>query len=255
MAEMKNNSDEPMIFNEREIGMRLTFEQWLERAGFHHKLSEVPIRPMGGRMNCILFPGETGVIAFSSRALEMDKYTVLYEPIESPLPFIGARLIGYQASFRHWKDLKQQYPFNKKSYGYPEELENYNHPEAENLTFEVNDAQIFIEFDIDIVFPSYGSYDGLSWIILYDSSDRIVNVLFTRPIYCDGVGCFTARKYHLFGVGSNSRVSREPIIAPGQFTDWWEPVMELLAEQLQRVDHIRVLNELQNSSMCSKPLE
>jgi hypothetical protein len=206
-------------------------------------------------INCILLPGETGIIAFGSRAIDIGKYTILRESIADPLLFTGARLIGYEPLFRSWKDLKQQYPFSEKAYGYPGELEYLFHPEAINLSFWIDGGQFFIEYDIELVFPPYGTYSGLSWIILYDSSDRIINVLFTRPIYCEGVGCFISGTYHLFGIGSNAHVPRDPTAAPGQFTDWWRPVMELTAEQLQRVDHIRLFSELQNWSMCMKPLE
>jgi hypothetical protein len=252
MAEIRNNSDDLMAFNQREIGMTLFFEQWKDWAGRQsHIISEVPIYPLDGRMNCMLFPGETGVIMFSSRTGGMSDYTKTVDDIEGPLSQRGVRLIGYQGASRYWRDLKELFPFNKPSYGYPDMLENYNHPEAENLVFRIDGARIFIEYEIEIRFPDYGSYDPFSWIILYDSSDRIVNILRTRPIYCEGVGCWDPKRYHLFGIGSNSQVSREPATASAQFTDWWKPFAELTADQLRSVDRIRVLNEIQNEAMCS----
>jgi hypothetical protein len=259
MGEIKNNTDEPMIFNEREFGLHLTFERWWEWANVYHGLMEVNLRPLNSMfqvMNCIIYPGETGVVAFNTRAVcPNNTYCPRTEEIiTEPLHQEGTRLIGYEAFYRRWADLKRQYPFDREYNGYPEELYEGYHPAVENISYRMEGERIVLEFDVDIIFPAYGHHDTASWMILYDAEGKIINILFADPIYCEGVGCFISRTYHLFGIGSNLYIDRRPTVAPDVFTDWWKPIMELTEEQLQLVDHIRVLNELQNFSMCSNPL-
>jgi hypothetical protein len=207
-------------------------------------------------MNCILYPGETGIVAFTSEAdrPEVNPDLPKDEILSDHPPQQGTRLIDYQAFFRRWKDLKQQYPFDQEYYGYPEDLYEGYHPAAENLSFRIEGARIIVEFGVDVDLPSFGGHFTASWMVLYDIQGKIINILFSDPTYCMGVGCFDSRMYHLFGVGSNSHVARDPTISPNVYTDWWKPIIEMTEEQLQQVDHIRVLNELQNYSMCIDPL-
>jgi hypothetical protein len=260
MAEMVNNTDEPMIFNEREVGLVLTFERWWERAGDRHGYDQVNLRPIVGTiqsMNCILYPGEKGIVAFFSRSVEIISDNTMPgggEVLSEPIQQQGTQLIGYQALFRPWKDLRQQYPFNEPVYGYPDELKNSYHPEAENFTYRLEGNRIIVEFDVNVQKPEYGGHYASSWMILYDKDENIINILQTVPLYCKGVGCFKNRMYHLFGIGSNSYVKDDPTVAPDVYTDYWKPLVEIDNEQLQLIDHIRVLNELQNYSMCIDPL-
>jgi hypothetical protein len=255
MAEMVNNTDEPMIFNEREVGLVLTFERWWEWAEIYHGYKEVRLRPLSSiyqSMNCILYPGEKGVVGFTSVAESPEKGQDLpNDEILSEYPAQqGTRLLGYQAIFRQWEDLRQQYPFNEPVKGYSDELFTGYHPAANNLQYSIIEGKIIFDFDVTIKLPKYGSNYDLSWLLLYDSLGRIINILFTRDIFCDETYCLGQEEYQIHGIGSNNRITSD---MDGN-THWWKPLIEITDGQLERIDHIRVVNEIMNASICMNPL-
>jgi hypothetical protein len=257
MAEIVNNSNDVIILNDREEVIKITVESWWDWGGYYHGFADYFIQPISGTTNCILFPGETGIIGFGSMAHEPFGSTDperTYE-IPGPLEYQGTRLYEYQAFFRRWKDLKLEYPFNQSYYDYPEVLVNDYHPKAENLTFRIDGAMILFDYDVRIVLPPYGSPDDTAWLILFDKNDNIINIFYTHDPFCiGGRYCMQFEKYHVHGVGSNSRVSANKDKPTEVQNQWWKPLIETTEARLQRVDHIQVLNEIRNSSMCSIPL-
>jgi hypothetical protein len=257
MAETRNNSGEPMIFNEREIGIRLQFEQWWKYVGYHHVFLEAPLRPLSGsvqRMNCILYPDETGILVFTTWNTCDDRTCPRKDEIsQEPPGQLGTRLIGYQATPRRWEDLRNLYPFNQAYYHYPEKLDEYAHPEAQNLTYRIDGSKIIIEYDTDLDLPTFGDVD-VAWLILYDGDGIIINVLYSHDNFCNQKSCLGLDRYHVKGIGSNSRPMLQSA-TPGVYPTWWRPLFDLTDDQLKQVNSIRVFTELQDWNICENYLE
>jgi hypothetical protein len=258
MAEMRNNSGETMIFNEREFGIRLYFEQWWEHVGYHHALFEANLRPLSDsvqRMNCILYPGEAGILAFNTwGTCTMEKDCPRKDEIsQEPPGQLGTRLTGYQGTPWLWKDLRNLLLLSFH-YHYPEQLDQYAHPEAQNLTYRIDGSQIIIEYDTDVNLPSFGDVD-VAWLILYGGDGKIINVLYSRDNFCTKKSCLGLDRYHVTGIGSNGRPALEQSATPGVNTTWWRPLFDLTDDQLKQVNSIRVFTELQDWNICENYLE
>jgi hypothetical protein len=128
-----------------------------------------------------------------------------------------------------------------------------SHPQAENLVYRIEDKKIFFEYDINILDPR-GLPAPYTWIYLYDSQGKIINVLGSSPTYCNVVFCFTSRQYHVYGVGVSNPASLTPWETPEAITNWWRPYAELTADDLRLVDRIKVFTEIQDESVCNQEL-
>jgi hypothetical protein len=255
MGEMRNNTDQPMIFPGREKGLRLDFEEWIYYGKYYHFIDSAFIVPGidSKQMNCILYPGETGVVTFDLSQICIGLSgckNQLMEDLTNPPKQLGYQLIGYQGLYWRWEDLKDKYPFKRD---YPAELDGRYHPQIKNLSYRVEDSYIFIEFDAEIYIPAYmrGTREP-SWIILYDHAGRIINILNTntdifQTRYESGV-------YHIYGVGRNDMALPKQWVTPDIHTQWWRPMIELAPEDMQRVDHIRILFEIDNVDICINPI-
>jgi hypothetical protein len=245
-----------MIFPGRESGLRLDFEEWGHYGKYYHDIYSAFIVPEDvyfKKMNCILYPGETGVVTFdlSQICLELGGCQgPAGEDLTSPPKQLGYQLIGYQGLYRRWEDLKDKYPFKRE---YPAELDKRYQPLADNLVYSIRYSEISINFDIKLFIPKYVTlfYES-SWIVLYDNGGQIINILYSRLTsymteYLSGI-------YHIYGVGTGSNLPLTQWTTPDVYTQRWKPMIYLTPEDLQRVDHIRVLNETQDDEICIKPL-
>jgi hypothetical protein len=165
---------------------------------------------------------------------------------------LGTRLTGYQGTPRLWNDVRDL--LLSYGYHYPEQLDEYSHPEAQNLTFRIDGAKIFIEYDTDIDLPTLGDVD-VAWLILYDYDGKIINVLYSHDNFCTKISCLGLDRYHVKGIGSNSRPALEQSATPGVNTTWWRPLFDLTEDQLKQVDRIQVFTELQDWNICENYLE
>jgi hypothetical protein len=256
MGEMRNNTDQPMLFPGRESGLRLDFEKWSQYGKYYHDIYSAFIVPEDvyfKKMNCILYPGETGVVTFdlSQICLELGGCQgPAGEDLTSPPKQLGNQLIGYQGLYRRWEDLKDKYPFKRD---YPAELDGRYHPQITNLLYRVEDSYLFIEFDAEIYIPAYmrGTSEP-SWIILYDHAGRILNILHTNTDIFQNR--YETGMYHIYGVGRNDKALSEQWVTPEIHTQWWRPMIELTQEDMRRVDHIRVVFEIDNVDICINPI-
>jgi hypothetical protein len=251
MGELRNNSKEPMIFSESEIGLILNFEWWRTDRDYEHRTAEVHIHPGGNfyiQYNSILFPGETGVIAFymGTTCVDTSACPQTHDDLDSPPEQRGARLVSYQSYPQSWENWLEWYPYLISDDGYPQELKNVYHPETENLTFRIEEAEIYVEFDVSVEWPLYGRYGTYSWMVLYDQYSKIINVLYTDKLFCDGKHCYKLDHFTINGVGSNSEPDLDQGKAPEVIEKWWKPIFPLTAEDARRVEHIRIINELQD---------
>jgi hypothetical protein len=252
LAEIRNNTDKPIILPGREAAFEFIFEKWAKASGkyYHYEYKPYEVTPgvdaIYKRTNCFLYPGEIGVIAFlfnPHRKSEEEASSMPYGP--------GYRLVSYQGHYRRMEDLKKKSRFED----YPEKLYDGFHPPAENLAFSIQGSEIFLNFDVGIYVPDYVALAGTqipSWVVLYDKQGGIINILLSDPDWCTGYMCFKENTYHLYGVGSDGW--SQAWVTPGAMASYWEPMTHLTAEDLQRVDHIRVLTEIEDDVLCLDPI-
>jgi hypothetical protein len=257
-AETRNNTGEAMIFPGRENGLRVNLEQWrLHPAGVYiHDTIEALIQPgteYRRSMNCLLYPGDGGVVIINLSQICDSKSSVCKgEELNAPPTQLGYQLTGYQGFYKRWEEIKNLYPFN----WHPGDLYGKFHPEVRNLVYTIEGNEIIIDFDIEYVIPEYlyTSATEHSWIILYGKNGEIVNILDYETPICATPGCGVSGNYHFYGVGSNSNPMGTKWEKPGVITQWWRPAFMLTEEDLDRVDHIRVLFEIQSKSLCINPI-
>jgi hypothetical protein len=252
MGEIRNNTDQPMILPPREPAFRFWFEEWQDfgsLTGYYHNIfSPADVEPGDDAyskvMNCILYPGEKGVIAFDiGPVLSRCEGCATRERIPAPPVKTGYDLIRYESFFFKWEELRDHSIYSE----YPAEFGSHYHPSADNLTYRIEGSAIFINFDTNLLLPIYmRGWNFVSWIILYDSNGSIVNILYSLTIPVDGPS--TSGNYHIVGVGSEQWSSSWNSL--GDIVQWWKPKSELTADALQRVDHIRVLFEINDSFIC-----
>jgi hypothetical protein len=256
MGEIRNNTSEAMIFPAKEARLRLNIEEW-ESWGYryYYHLYDVNIQPYESyfyrRMPCILYPGETGVLTFNLGQVCIESHGCeggIIDELSTPPKQLGYRLNGYKAFPRRWEDLKGISPFTEY---YPVQLDDRINTQALNLTYRIQGLEIIVEFDVDAYVPIYaGVMNPSAWIVLFGKQGDILDILTGFPTYCEGVGCFDSKRYHLYGVGNNSGVLTNKSATPGVYIDWFHPVVKLTPEILQQVDHIQVFNEIGDGNLC-----
>jgi hypothetical protein len=256
MAEMRNNTNQAMIFPAWERALRLGVERWWEYGGsYYHNHYDANIEPGPDDklMNCVLYPGEVGIIAFDITNLcsgDSKNCVGKKEELTTPPPQLGYRLNDYNANYRNWKEIYNIYP-----YTYKPELFGQYHPAQENLTYEIRGASLVIDYDMNLVVRSMEDlYQQESWVILYDAGGKIINVLYTGLIFVNTpYKKFESGRYHIYGIGSSEMQKQWEI--PGIDNQWWKPYAILTAEDLSRVARIRVFDEISDSHICSFSLE
>jgi hypothetical protein len=253
MGEIRNNTDQPMILPPREPAFEFVFESWEnygELTGYFHYISTADIKPSDDarlkRMNCILYPGESGVIAFPILGNLNDcAGCTIEEQIPNPPTETGFHLVSYQSFFWRWDDLKRYHIYDD----YPAEFDSRYHPAAENLSYSINGTAIIINFDVNVFLPeSYKGQDFQSWIVLLDKENKILNILYTDPILAYYPNPLISGSYHIAGVGSEHWSSIWNNLANN--VQWWKPKGKLTTEMMERVDHIRVLFEVVDENIC-----
>jgi hypothetical protein len=256
LAEMRNNTNQAMIFPGWEDALHLGVEEWWADGGaYYHGKYDVNIHPGPDekKMNCILYPGEKGIVAFDFYnfcAGNKKKCISQWEKLESPPPQLGYRLNYYEAHYRSWEEIYNIYPHTCG----PKLFEQY-HPSPENLKYEIRDGGIIINYDMNLILPDYKSnYQQLSWVILYDDEGRIFNVLYTDLIFRNTPHkYFQSGRYHIYGIGGSEMQKQWE--TPAIDNQWWQPFGVLGDEEMSRVARIRVFNEMSDYDICNDPLE
>ncbi len=264
LGEIRNNSDQPMIFPGRLEAVRLGIEEWSTYGGvyYYHNLFDAFIKPGTDdkAMNCILYPGETGVIAFDFNPLcsDINNCKGEGENLSGPPSQMGYRLINYEAFSKRWEEL---YQFPYINHNYPPTFYDGYHLLVENIEYEIRPSEVnpdhvamFFNFDVEYYSPTYQRAGRTPiWIVLYDSDHQIINILINGWVgFCNTVGCLENRKYHVYGVACNrGECNFEQWETPDQMMDYFTPIAEMTAENLRRVDHIRIVAENQDEELCT----
>jgi hypothetical protein len=251
LAEMRNNTDKAMIFPAWENAFRLDVEHWWKNGAYFQSKDRVFFYPGPDekKMNCILYPGETGVISFNiSNLCASDSKNCLgpWGKMESPPVQLGYRLNSYEGYYRSWDEIYKIYPDKYK----PEIFGQY-HPAHDNLTYEIRGANLIINYDMNLILPDISTlYQQESWIILYDKDGKIINVLYTDLNFIHAN--FKSGRYHIYGIGGSEMPKQWE--TPAIDNQWWQPQAILTAEDLSRVARIRVFDEMSDGGFCSFPL-
>jgi hypothetical protein len=266
LAEIRNNTNEVMIFPESEIGLRIIFKLFYEKDYlddyYSYELWEANIKPGFGdsrKINCYLFPGETGVVSVDLNSICTDpRGCRMIDEGKSLTPPLGVghQLVEIDGRYRLWKDFPGKWRFEN----YPQEFETRLQPKVENLEYEIkysNEStagpEFLLSFDVDYFQPKYVTSNYTSvWVMLYDSQGSIINVLYNGNLqYCYGQDCLQNGKYHISGLTCNRGK------CPQNVSSESEPLMEIFSpkvvmtdDDLRRVDHIRALFEIQPSEIC-----
>jgi hypothetical protein len=241
MGELRNNTDQPMILFAQDPVLQLFIDEW--RDSQHTIWGPIKITPGGSsekRTNCILYPGEIGVIADDVYT----RCTSSHCPIGTPQPSDPVdqevvRIRSYQTMYKRWDDIKDNFP--------PSWTPLYKgfHPEAENVIYNfTQDGMIHVSFDINVVFPNtITSISTDSWIIFFDSSNRIINVLYGDVAL--PTNDLISGMYHVDGLGMDKWcVTNDPA------SQCWRSRGKMTPENLQMLDHIGVFVELEDSRIC-----
>jgi hypothetical protein len=256
MGELRNNTDEAMIFPGEEPGLRVVFDNWIDWGvglWLHGISFPYDVIPRNRQMNCILYPHETGVL-MSDPNPEYEKD----EKVDAVPYGAGKRVLSYEGVYRRWEEFRELRYFND----FPDVLGDFYHPQVENLeyTIEISDvilkgAAILINFDAIVALPPYGTGEYVpAWIVLYDHEGRIINILFNSNIQvCLVYGCPLTDRIHVYGAGCNRGMCLFANWAePDQNLKWFEPIIRITPEDMRRVDHIRALVEIQDADMCER---
>jgi hypothetical protein len=254
MGEIRNNTDQPMILPPREPALKIIFEDWQNfgrLTGYYHRiLGPMKIEPGDDAyskiMNCILYPGEKGAIAFNiDTVLTGCEGCVTREKLPNPPTETGYHMLSYSSFYRRWDELKKSHILDD----YPTDLYSLYKPRVENLSYNINGTSVFVNFNVNVNLPDYYTGPAFpSWVLLLDMEDRILNILYTDVVLAYYPTPLTSGNYHIVGVSSNSGSTAQNNL--GEIIQWWEPKIELTAEMMQHVDHLRVLFEIEDDNIC-----
>jgi hypothetical protein len=264
LGEIRNNTDQPVIFPGRLIALRLGIEEWSTDAGIYYSYYKFNalVKPYTDNktLNCIIYPGEVGILAFDFNICSTKENCVGEgEKLSEPPKQLGYRLLNYESYPKRWYDFLH-FPYIKSHY--PSELDKGYHLKVDNLTYETQVIEeqmdwgvMFFDFDVAFYMPAYqrGARTPI-WIILYDMEGRIVNVMRNSWVqYCGTYGCLeSGNTYHISGAACNKTYCLwEDWKKKNPDIQWFEPIAKLTIESMNRVDHIRVLAEDQDDEMCN----
>jgi hypothetical protein len=256
-GEIRNNGDQPAIFPGRLKALKLGLERWRtdENILFSHRIFDAFIEPGVDEksMNCIIYPGETGIIAFSFNLCSGTGNCVgEWEELSAPPAQLGYRLLNYETYPKRWEEFRQ-FPMIKSRYPVPFD-DNY-HMQINSLMYQKELRAMLFDFDLSFYYGSYQSGAHLPvWIILFDKEGRIINVATNEwiNIPCEGFGCATSgTSYHISGAVCNwdqcmwdAWKKEDPKI------QWFKPIADLTVDEVNKVDRVRLLAENQDKRIC-----
>jgi hypothetical protein len=211
--------------------LRLKIEawEWYGDNGFfwYHEFSVGKGSADVWHTNCFLYPGETGLFSVSTPGCQLYPENCISETtfIDKPPEAIGMQLVGYQ-------DLKTYIPWPDLYPGY--------HLKVENPSFSVEDYRIIFGFDLpkSVFNPNY---TFMTRVVVYDENGKMLGILSKSNIaelFIDNGG----DTYHISGYHAPK---------PDQGADGKNYFRgDLLDEDYDRIDHIRVVVEKQHLFLC-----
>jgi hypothetical protein len=231
MGRVKNNTNEIMTFSPHDAIFSFTFDVWeynsdLVAQEYRHVVYKVDNEIDQGylsKMNCILYPGETGI--FNSRTRSNRSDYLLYETMKE-----------YSGPLGVW------YTYESNYYTVPE-LPLYYHPGTENLVFTKENGALIFDYDI-VNIPNLlqrsNESQVYSWLILLDKEGRIINIMKKRLAEMPGL------EY-----GGSFHIHSSTDVSPRAY-EYFHPFMEITPEMIEQTDRLEVLNEFQEHDTCSK---
>jgi hypothetical protein len=262
-GEIRNNTDEPVIFPGRQIALRLGFERWWTNQGvvYRHEVFDANIKPQPdeNKLNCILYPGEVGIIAFDFNLCSSEvNCPGEWENLPEPPLQLGYQLLNYDTYPKRWEDYLN---FRYIKADYPSTFDPNFHLKVENNSYEseIIDEQadwgaMFFDFDIDFYYAEYQRSAHLPvWLILYDKEGHIINVALNNWVdLCEGYGCAeSGQTYHISGAVCNQKQCLwEDWEETKPALQWFKPIAKLTVDGISRVDRVRILAENQDDGIC-----
>jgi hypothetical protein len=235
MGRIRNNTNTTMILLGDSTPFIFTVETWeydkqmkifQDPEYFHIIFKEVIQVGWDYRvMNCILYPGEEGVIAIGIGPFAGASERTLYEYTKD---YKGPLGIWY--SYQSFYDTKSNLPA-----GF--------HYKAENVTMQKEDWGIIFDFDLNILNNHlyHGLYyDNPTWVIIYDKDGKIIDIFYKDLTLYPG-----------YDIGKLFHVHFSTAYAI-QNPEYFKPFMEVTPEITARADHIEVFSELNESPVCSR---
>jgi hypothetical protein len=230
LGRVRNNTDQIMWFNYKDVPIKFTFERWGYDSGmgeyFHDIYGDAPkmsYDPDYYRiMNCFLYPGDIGVIMFKTPAESTSRDFHWVEQHDGPS---GLWLLSYESFYKVKPDLRLDW-----------------HPKAENLEYSIKDGALEFTFDIYVPESERGVYSFLkSWTILMDKDGEIINILYKN---LDQMGGMTGgTTYHVHATTATPQSDR---------MNYLIPKMKITPEMIDQIDSIEIFAEEEDGDICSK---
>jgi hypothetical protein len=234
LGRIRNNTDQIMVFFGKDIVFKFTLETWQRNTDgtgyfYHSKYIDEAIR--GGEssrsMNCILYPGDEGVYYYLARSHRGPEGYMLWEEIETYGGSLGLSILSYESYYRTNPEL-------------PPNL----HLAIENITYQKVNGGLDFEFNVLNIPQKMGSsYDFTSiytWVILYDSQERIINILIRDLATIPGIK--RGENFHVHGNTTAGYTDKEK---------YFRPVRDITSDIIESVTRIEVLTEYTEGNMCS----
>jgi hypothetical protein len=244
MGRMRNNTNTIMQFRGKFVAFRFNFEIWdwdkynkesgpnYHHAKFHYDIAATNEGFIGRdlrNINCILFPGEEGIIYFDIN------YTSFYKKAEKE--GISEYVDFYDGPVGLWYTYESFYetdPTIPRAYRI----------EAQNVQFIKLTTVMSFSFDVDLTQKHifhYAGYTHSAWVIVYDKDQKIINILYSDisrfPRY-DG-----EHAVHIEGDTMN--------VTHGGYATHFSPATKMTPEMIERADRIEVMTEIEEPQVCS----
>jgi hypothetical protein len=230
-GEIRNNTGTAIVFPRNGISILRLQINALDLLGgsgtlWHHEFSVDKGSINSPTTNCLLYPGESGLIrVFTPRCQGYpDNCISGWTDLDEPPAATGMQLVGYQDlnTYIPWPDLSPMY-----------------HPQVQNLEFSLTDRRLEFGFDLpkSIFHPMY---DFLTWVVIYDEHGEVLGDLYkgnSELIRTDNGG----DSYHIAGY-----YDPHPVSPIGE--DFFRG--DIPDEKFSQIDHIRVMLEMQHSYLC-----
>jgi hypothetical protein len=235
LGRIRNNTDQTMVFFGKDIVFKFTLETWQQFNGkgavYHSIYLDEAIR--GGEsslsMNCILYPGDEGVYYYMSHSNRPQEDYLLYdEELKTYDGALGLSVLSYENFYRTSPEL-------------PKNL----HLETESIFFTKEEGAL--DFDFNILNTPKRMGDSKyefkyfnAWVILYDSQERIVDILYK---YLGGSAeWIPGEDFQVHGSTKYSMYDQK---------NYWKSTPPISSKIVNEVNRIEVFVEYTEGNMCS----
>lgn len=226
MGRIRNNTGRTVFLGGDDLGLQIRYTQWSQNdsRSYTHLILD-PVKPKvesyhSAFTNCLLYPGETGIIAVPLTCDEKDGCHEIQETTLDPPPALGAFL-----------------EYSSQPHPVPDDpVDPGLHPKAENVQFLTKEDIFFLRFST--VFPGEDNGYFRFRALLLDRNGSILNVVAMRDY-------FRRPKSNILEIRGWSRISRGGVLG-----DWFSPFAPLTDEVLKNLDHIEVFVEYEYKN-CS----